>query len=227
MFRMLYFCFVETIHEKIKRLRIEKRINQIELANSIGVSRSAYILIENGTTKAISIELGQKIAKALDLSFNELFEIPDRTDHLQKRIKELEQDIVILTNTTAKLSEEYHSRKELEVERLQFMEMELYVIELFELLDFTLFEKFHGRILAKLNKIETYSTDSVFWFLGEKKFKKLEEVENYLLPFLDIEKYAQSRILKDQLTFHSGSERWTKETLIERVKKAKKRLDLE
>jgi transcriptional regulator with XRE-family HTH domain len=217
---------METIQDRIRKNRILKGLKQHDIAKAIGVSRTAYVQVENGTTKSISLEMAIGIANALDLSFNELFEIPDRTDHLQKRITELEQDIVLLRNTAAKLSEEYHSRKELEVERLQFMEMELYVIELFELLDFTLFEKFHGRILAKLNKIETYSTDSVFWFLGEKKFKKLEEVENYLLPFLDIEKYAQSRILKDQLTFHSGSERWTKETLIERVNKAKKSLDL-
>lgn len=89
MYRMLYFCFVETIHEKIKRLRIERRINQIELANSIGVSRSAFILMENGSTKSISVDIGKKLAEKLGVSFNELFEVEN--PELETAKKEIER----------------------------------------------------------------------------------------------------------------------------------------
>lgn len=66
---------MEELHDKIRAIRLSKNVNQSEMANSIGISRNAYVQIEKGVTKSISIEAGKKIAEALQVSFNELFEI--------------------------------------------------------------------------------------------------------------------------------------------------------
>jgi transcriptional regulator with XRE-family HTH domain len=66
---------MESLHEKIRRLRELKKLTQAETAEFIGISRVAYSQIENNITKNISIEIGKKLAKAFDIPFIELFEI--------------------------------------------------------------------------------------------------------------------------------------------------------
>lgn len=66
---------MESINEKIKRIRLEAGVNQADVARSAGIKQSSYASIEKGDTKAISIEVGKGIAKALRISFNELFDI--------------------------------------------------------------------------------------------------------------------------------------------------------
>ena len=66
---------MESINEKIKRLRIETGVNKATVAKSAGLKQSSYDSIEKGDTKSISIEVGKGIAKALKISFNDLFDI--------------------------------------------------------------------------------------------------------------------------------------------------------
>lgn len=66
---------MESINEKIKRLRIESGVSKAEMARAAGLKQSSYSSIENGDTKSITIEVGKGIAKALDISFIELFDI--------------------------------------------------------------------------------------------------------------------------------------------------------
>lgn len=66
---------MNNIHEKIKELRKQKGINQKQVADSAGLSVAAYSNIESGISKSITIEAGKGIAKALGVSFAELFEI--------------------------------------------------------------------------------------------------------------------------------------------------------
>lgn len=63
------------ISEKIRQLRKQKGLSQSKMAEVIGISQAAYAKIETGDTKSITIEIGKGIARALDVSFNELFEI--------------------------------------------------------------------------------------------------------------------------------------------------------
>lgn len=86
---------MESINEKIKRIRIEIGINQADVARSAGIKQSSYASIEKGDTKSISIEVGKGIAKALRLSFNELFDIEnaDAVDSLKEEIKLLRKRI--------------------------------------------------------------------------------------------------------------------------------------
>lgn len=216
---------MEDLKQKIKRIRKEKRISQAELAESAGISRISYTYFENGTTDKLSLDAAIGIAKALDMSFNELFDIPDKTDTLQNRIKELEDELAVCHDRNSQLYADYKRKKELDKQGLQYRNLIMHTVELFEVLDFDFFEKHHPYLSNQLKRIETYSTDSVFRFLGEKEFDKLEQAEDYLLPFIDIEKYQKSNLLYLVLLAQKGSEKWTKESLLQRVIDAKKRLE--
>ncbi|MFA5478942.1 MAG: helix-turn-helix transcriptional regulator [Candidatus Muiribacteriota bacterium] len=79
------------IHEKIRELRQKRRLRQVEIAELIGIKQSTYSLIEDGKTKNISLNVAIGIAKALDVSFNELFDIeykPEDTQIIEKYLKE-------------------------------------------------------------------------------------------------------------------------------------------
>ncbi len=89
--------------ELLKR-RKSKGFSRKEMSGIIGISDTAIANIENGLTENISIDLGKKIADALNVSFNELFEIEipstvnlkeleEDKSKLQKRIKELEEQL--------------------------------------------------------------------------------------------------------------------------------------
>jgi len=86
---------METIGEKIKRIRIEKRLSKKEVAEICGLSPSSYLYIEEGKTKSISIEVGKGIARALEVSFTDLFEIEDvyktKFERLKKNIRTYDQ----------------------------------------------------------------------------------------------------------------------------------------
>ena len=94
--------------EKIKRLRIEKGLKQADIARSAGIKQATLASIEKpvelGGTKAMTIETGKGIAKALGISFNELFdveapgnsrilELEKKNSKLNSRIGELEEQI--------------------------------------------------------------------------------------------------------------------------------------
>ena len=58
---------------KIKEARIAKDMTQEELARKSGVSRFTIINIESGKTTNMQTETLCKIAKALDVSLDEIF----------------------------------------------------------------------------------------------------------------------------------------------------------
>ena len=64
------------ILEKIKILRIQKGISQTKMAGELGISQPGYANIEIGNTGNIPLNVAVGIAKVLDVSFVELFDIP-------------------------------------------------------------------------------------------------------------------------------------------------------
>ncbi len=87
---------MESIHEKIKKLRTLRNISQSQMAKIVGITRATYVFIENGKTQNISIEVGKGIARALDVPFTELFEIEasdSKIIELQTIIKDLKETI--------------------------------------------------------------------------------------------------------------------------------------
>lgn len=96
---------METMNEKIKRLRKQKGLSQVEVAKAAGITQSSYASIEKGDTKSITIEVGKGFAKALGMTFNELFDIESQNiDNLNNQIKELNEKF-------KKISESYTSER--------------------------------------------------------------------------------------------------------------------
>lgn len=83
---------MESIGEKIRSIRKSKGISQTAVADSCSIKQSSYANIENGKTQNITIEIGKGIAKALDISFNELFDI-EATPQNQDQIESLKEQI--------------------------------------------------------------------------------------------------------------------------------------
>ena len=83
--------------EKIKELRKQNGLSQGDLAEIAGVQQTSISNIENGITgkEIIKVGIAQKIAKALNISFNELFEIEIPSSNNDK-IVELEKKIAVL-----------------------------------------------------------------------------------------------------------------------------------
>ncbi len=69
---------MENYFDKIKSIRKSKGLSQIEIAQIVGISQTAYGKIESGITKSISIDVGVGISAALEVPFVELFEIENR-----------------------------------------------------------------------------------------------------------------------------------------------------
>ena len=83
--------------KKILGLRKSKGISRRGLAKNIDISDTALANIENGETKNITIELGKGIAIALNISFNELFDIETTVNkEIEKLNNEKEQFLKII-----------------------------------------------------------------------------------------------------------------------------------
>jgi transcriptional regulator with XRE-family HTH domain len=90
-------------HEEIKRLRLQKNISQVDMADAAGMSRSAYISFEKNGSENIPLKSAVGIANKLEKSFNELFEIKGtgskiiefekEKEELQEKIQALEKQI--------------------------------------------------------------------------------------------------------------------------------------
>lgn len=92
---------MESLNEKIKRLRKQSGLSQIEVARSAGINQASYSNLEKGDTKSISIEVGKGIARTLGISFNELFGVEGNnpTEELLKKENEsLREEVWELKN---------------------------------------------------------------------------------------------------------------------------------
>ncbi len=97
---------MNSISERIVRLRKSKGYGQKEFASMIGVSHVSLSKFENGRTDIIPIGVAKKIADILDISFTELFEIEDsgaEIEKLREKIKSLEITIAGLEVTITSL----------------------------------------------------------------------------------------------------------------------------
>ncbi len=92
------------ILEKIKALRLQKRLSQLDVAEALAISQSAYAQLESGKTE-ITLTRVEQLAKLFGMTAIELLqygeEKPQIVDNekvkvLENRIKELEKDLVLL-----------------------------------------------------------------------------------------------------------------------------------
>jgi len=75
---------MESINEKIKLLRKQRGISQVEVAKAAGINQASYSNIEKGDTKSITIEVGKGISRALGIPFAELFDIEAPKDNSEQ-----------------------------------------------------------------------------------------------------------------------------------------------
>lgn len=100
--------------EKIKEYRKEKGFSQTDMAKKIGISQAAYGKIESGFTKNITIEVGKGIAKALGISFGELFKIEGyqfASAEKDALINSLKESKILLEKKIKELEERLEERK--------------------------------------------------------------------------------------------------------------------
>ena len=62
-----------SIPERFKKLRKEKKLSQLQVANTIGLSRSAYCRIENGTSNSWACYL-DPLCKLFEIELPNLFD---------------------------------------------------------------------------------------------------------------------------------------------------------
>ena len=62
-----------SIGENIKKIRIEKGINQVDLAEKLGISQPMLCMIERGT-KTVSLPLSKEIAEIFGCSIEDLLD---------------------------------------------------------------------------------------------------------------------------------------------------------
>lgn len=63
------------IHEKLKLLRLQKKMSQLEVAEALLMSQNAYSLLETGKTK-LDIERLYRIAEFYSININDFFTPP-------------------------------------------------------------------------------------------------------------------------------------------------------
>jgi transcriptional regulator with XRE-family HTH domain len=95
---------MEKVNDKIRRLRKQKGLSQREVAQVAGIRQSSIASIEKGDTVNMSLESAVGIAKALEVNFNELFDIEadnlkaivlkNEIETLKTRIKDLEEQLI-------------------------------------------------------------------------------------------------------------------------------------
>ena len=81
--------------EKIKTLRNQKGLSQAKMAELIGISQTGYAKIESTVTENIALSVAVSMAKALNVGFNELFDIDgdsQKIEKLEKKIEKLEKE---------------------------------------------------------------------------------------------------------------------------------------
>ena len=78
-----YICYIVIMNKqgnmKLKLARVEKKLNQQELADLVDVTRQTIGLIEKGNYNP-SLNLCIKIAKALDRTLDQLFWMEDQDE---------------------------------------------------------------------------------------------------------------------------------------------------
>ena len=92
-----------TVKQRIKAYRKESKLSQKELADKIGISRNAYIGIENGNTHIFNEKL-QKIAELTDTTVEKIVLGYEPVENADTKLGEIRSE---LEEKYAKMQNEY------------------------------------------------------------------------------------------------------------------------
>jgi len=207
---------MDKLREKISRLRKNKRITQAELAELAGISRVSYTYFENGTTDKLSLDAAIGIAKALGVSFNELYEIEDINNEARKLKSEneaLKEKIAGLEELKKMADTLYGSSAELkhigtmELERLK----EIFTLaDIFQFIDKSKFAKDFNHLINEESTKELFTLDVIIRFYALHS----EESKLYLIDYIDFDALNKSPDLLKTAKFILNSEKWDKKKII-------------
>ena len=164
------------ILEKIKNLRNQKGISQTKLAEAIGISQTGYAKIERGDTENIPLSVAVGIAKALNVGFNELFNIDGdsrKIDGLNGQIEEL-NDKIAEKDKMIKLQDQVN-------QNLKFAIVEVSNIAVFfsfsDIRNKIDNEKYHNIVLEIINSYaNNYINEIIEWgYIDKKEVEAIKE----------------------------------------------------
>lgn len=186
---------METVSERLKRIRKAKGLSQKKISELCGIEQSSYSLIENGKQTSISVETGRKLCNALDVSFFELFDIPSPSNHkakdLEIEISKLKKELNDKIKIVDLLESEKSNLKDFFV--MQFVSSYQYNIGfLNDLIDESTNEDFKMKMKNKRLKFIEFEKKTQKQYIDMKLFSK-EDITSYVnemkemgIPFFDI-----------------------------------------
>jgi transcriptional regulator with XRE-family HTH domain len=185
--------------EKIRKIRLAKKISQDEIAEKAGLSRVAYTYLENGKTNPEAIKLVSAIgiAQALNIPFNDLFEIENSKEmELTNEIVRLKRELENCKKELEKIKLErdvYQDMKGRELKGVFMLEQalqtsqknfnessaKLLLSESFQFLDNDLFAAKFPDLMGKksLIKVFDFETAENFFYLFKSN---IDEILNYI-----------------------------------------------
>lgn len=174
------------VSEKIIQGRKEKRYNQKDFAQLIGVSQPSLIKYERGETDLIPIGTAKKIAAELNISFNELFEIEsgresrslllDRIDELESIIRKNEKDLADKDTLIDHFRDKF---KDLYLEKIErdFIEYLELVSEIYAANDNFRKGENKAKFDEQLRQEKEYMSERIAEIIGEGVFSEFEVLD--------------------------------------------------
>lgn len=189
---------MNSISNRIKHLRESKNLSQKKLAEIAKVSQPTVYNIEHGKTDNVTLTVGKRIAKALGVSFGELFEIEGsgkNVTELKKEVDRLQEENEKLKKENKEIKERYKSQVNDKEQIIQFLkaEKEIYrknvVNSIMSWYDFKKMDiedkiknaktdrekKYHEKVLES----QTMSKDYMIENFIHQGFIRKEHIENY------------------------------------------------
>jgi transcriptional regulator with XRE-family HTH domain len=182
---------METIGEKIRRIRKGKGLIQKELASRAGITQSALVAIEKNKTKNIFLAVAKGIAKSLNVSFDFLFET-DEENKIEKFLAIIErlEGQVEFEKRLNWVRIESHKIERDQLEMLNYYVRLFRVAKYFEVLNMELFTKYNPEFLNKDLLISTFKFSAVEDFTKKYSDKAVDEIHKCI----DLDKYIASPI---------------------------------
>lgn len=169
---------METIGDKIKGLRKSKGLSLMDLANILSVSDTSLSKIETGKTKNVTVEFGKSLAKALNISFVDLFEIEVKANK--------ESEILV--------SEIEDLKKKIE-EKTLLIDLLLREQEIFKRTSVQAIVSYSDNIISRIDEeLKIAKTDNERAYLEAQKRSQIVTKQHMIDNFLHIGFFNQSDI---------------------------------
>lgn len=180
---------METLGERIKRIRKSINLTQKELAEKAGITQSALVAIEKGKTKNIFLEVAKGIARSLNVSFDYLYDTDEakRIDRFLEIIKQLEAQLETEKRLNKLMLEDkaFDRVKNLNLEKLNCI---VGIFRYFEIVDLDLFTRLNPEYDSSQITAPNFKLSFVEEFVRKYGDLSLIEIQKYL----DLDKYIAS-----------------------------------